>query len=1400
MLRSVFEFMGRRPFFFLAVPPLALLGLLIAGFTTQDDIVEDNVSNIWTATSGPYYDNRKYLENVTEGYTNPGRTSLSTFAGMAVSRDGGNLFTSSRLREIEQRMKAVDAVTVEHKERTFSNQDLCWSNSVGLGTTYRFACFRLTPMDLFEESKWSLDETARLTWYNDLVYPTLVRPRLARFGVMRDDCVREDSDDGDAKAPCDHEYRLRTDVAYAALNGYNEDHANPLLLFNDVGDLEMNNACKICIENEIVDGLGRMTVDYTRLLGDLVDLAKNDDDDELLVRARAALERVDHESVAEFRLYYTARTAYAEFGGSGYVDGYESFRAIPQLVELCRDCPDELTTADGVEALYRHADNTFSTVNTGGLPVPFWNPETGYLFDYGGDRNSNETLVLRPVGGSGLDLSGERLTPGKRAYTKEEILRDPGVVWFLGSVTPMTAHCSNGRLSGTNTGEAVDVISNVALMQASPSFCTEYDVPYETAGTRTQTHFAKMWYDLVIDSPPFLELVQGQSGPYTYTTGAGCGYELKQPRFSYVGQNEEEILRESSGEIYYIDEGESVGALDRNIMIGRAVPQVGAYGPDNPLQSVGSIQNLYITLSPEGIVERVKNCNRPDGPITDLTVEDAEEILYKYKIAFEEAWSESWQDETSGGVQFVGFYDDVGTVGTTGRMLEKVTLSGGRLMVISYVILALFSVLFLVDSDAVKSRAAITSIGVVLVILSFFAALGVAVLAGVKMNVTIGWTLPFIVIGLGVDDMYIVSLALRDRGIRYRDEDLVDTMEEVVVPITMTSLVNFCMFGVMNVSDIPAVYKTAQAAMIAVAFLWATVLFCFPAYCYLDLRRQRSGRRDVLCCKKSAKYASAGDTNRDTKVEENSMHVLYQRFYQPLIIDEGYLRTSVHVSVWLTTVALVAVGCYGATQAKVGLGLADFFPSDHQSGAWANYRRETLASWPISMNWGEVDYTNPDVQLKIVSQFERVLATPHVSDVDTSKLWIASLALWTTKQCDANFNRRDLSRGQCGHDFVYDDGTVCSGTWTKNTMGLRNKRFESEPCQASTVGVCRPTSQMHPDELETLAQAGVYNEVRDREESWCPVFEGWSKDKLRFCMEKWRDYTGGSSERVLIEAESASMYDSCEGEYYNDAKVLSPIKISSTPSMFSVYLYTHDDTVDLIKETRAICDEDSETHCFMSGLPYDFWEQYIYINSLLVESIAVSVAVGFAVSFVFLFGLLCRDRSHAVSQTFVGCFAGALIIAVTCVMSAITVIGLSALSDVSLTAFSVMSFVLSIGFMVEYSVHITHRFLTAPASLSTAKERTEYSMSFLFLPTFMSFVSSTIGVCCLAFTEFNFTRRYFFRPLIIVMFVTYFYGCFFLPVFLSSMNFDFMKLGKAEPKKVSMSDDQSEDLEGSDIQ
>ena len=251
------------------------------------------------------------------------------------------------------------------------------------------------------------------------------------------------------------------------------------------------------------------------------------------------------------------------------------------------------------------------------------------------------------------------------------------------------------------------------------------------------------------------------------------------------------------------------------------------------------------------------------------------------------------------------------------------------------------------------------------------------------------------------------------------------------------------------------------------------------------------------------------------------------------------------------------------------------------------------------------------------------------------------------------------------------------------------------------------------------------------------------------------------------------------------------------------------------------------------GIPYNYWSQYIGIFGLLIEIGGSSVAVGFCVAALFLFVKLGTEDHYETSKIIAGGLVGSSCITLVTVLSLVTVVGLSTLAGVNLTGtcqyfcfvadtlsrfkaevkltqtfvhavalycigFSIISFVLSVGFSVEYSVHIVSRWLHAPMSIENAGERVHYAMEFLMLPTFMSFISSTIGVVCLAFTEFEFTQVYFFRPLIIVMPVTYFFGCWWLPVFLTILDFDFVKFGETGEAESEAEENEKKTPDGSD--
>ena len=168
-----------------------------------------------------------------------------------------------------------------------------------------------------------------------------------------------------------------------------------------------------------------------------------------------------------------------------------------------------------------------------------------------------------------------------------------------------------------------------------------------------------------------------------------------------------------------------------------------------------------------------------------------------------------------------------------------------------------------------------------------------------------------------MDDMYIVLLAMRKQK-GYGMQDFLRAMKEVIVPITMTSVVNAGMFAIMNINDIPAVYLTAQVALVSVIFLYLTIAFCFPAWCYLDMRRQAEGRYDIVPCKKQE------DLPEDREKGKLWASFIYDRIYKPLLLGENpMIVVFAHLIIWLGAAALFGCGIWGLTenQREVGLGL-----------------------------------------------------------------------------------------------------------------------------------------------------------------------------------------------------------------------------------------------------------------------------------------------------------------------------------------------------------------------------------------------------------------------------------------------------------------------------------------------
>jgi hypothetical protein len=273
---------------------------------------------------------------------------------------------------------------------------------------YELPCPRLSPMDLFYEARWYFDETDRVTYYNDLFRKLIVKPRVVRFGTMTTACAPPNTD------VCATLIDYRTNPRSSGFD--------PVELLIDVGDLEMSDPCRICVEESysktiaelyelIVPSFQVLAAELVRFNKTLVEAGDTEGQTkvtDIAFKLATLLETITKNDIEDFYYYYVVRGLYATMGVGSYMQGYASLQ---QLFEDCsagKDffglayCPP--ATINGTQALmalFNHADNVFSSVTTAGSPFPMWSE---------GDGTGTMFMGNSPVGGSGIDMSEDMLS------------------------------------------------------------------------------------------------------------------------------------------------------------------------------------------------------------------------------------------------------------------------------------------------------------------------------------------------------------------------------------------------------------------------------------------------------------------------------------------------------------------------------------------------------------------------------------------------------------------------------------------------------------------------------------------------------------------------------------------------------------------------------------------------------------------------------------------------------------------------------------------------------------------------------------------------------------------------------------------------------------------------------
>ena len=180
---------------------------------------------------------------------------------------------------------------------------------------------------------------------------------------------------------------------------------------------------------------------------------------------------------------------------------------------------------------------------------------------------------------------------------------------------------------------------------------------------------------------------------------------------------------------------------------------------------------------------------------------------------------------------------------------------------LGYILMLVYAAVSLVNwVNPVRSQSGLGVAGVLLVAITVAAGLGFCALIGIAFNASTTQIVPFLALGLGVDNMFLLTHTYGqsfDADIP-ADQHIGEILKRSGVSILLSSLSNACAFFAAAIIPIPALRAFSLQAGILVLFNMAALLLVFPAIMSLDTKRRKSNRVDLLCCL-AGSDSSAGD-------------------------------------------------------------------------------------------------------------------------------------------------------------------------------------------------------------------------------------------------------------------------------------------------------------------------------------------------------------------------------------------------------------------------------------------------------------------------------------------------------------------------------------------------------------
>merc|ERR1719347_922753 len=299
--------------------------------------------------------------------------------------------------------------------------------------------------------------------------------------------------------------------------------------------------------------------------------------------------------------------------------------------------------------------------------------------------------------------------------------------------------------------------------------------------------------------------------------------------------------------------------------------------------------------------------------------------------------------------------------------LDKETYGDIVTIAISYIIMFVYITFSLGQTSKftwsgllIESKITLGLFGVIIVLASVFASIGIFGFIGVPATLIIFEIIPFLVLAVGVDNIFIlVQTYQRDsrREFESHPEHVGRIVGEVAPSMLLSSVSESTCFFLGALSDMPAVRAFALYAGMALLVDFIMQITCFVSLLSLDMVRQERNRWDILCCVKTSK-----------KEQEQSVGMLFRLFkhlYSPFLLKK-WVRAGVVVAFLGWTCSSIAV----VPKIEIGLDQEISMPDNSFVLKYFTFLKEYLSVGPpvyfvVNNTAGQLDLSTAEGQNKL---------------------------------------------------------------------------------------------------------------------------------------------------------------------------------------------------------------------------------------------------------------------------------------------------------------------------------------------------------------------------------------------------------------------------------------------------